>query len=575
MTVLQDRSHAEAPEASEAPAPPASPVVAPRADLWLDTSDHKRLGLLFIYASLLFLVIAGAVGLVVGAKQVSPSLNLAQDRWLRLYSIHTMASVLLFLTALWIGLATYVVPLQIGSGRLATPRIAATGLWLYLVGGSLFFTSYIIGQVNGQGIIQPHPIAHVPGGVDTATNLWIVSMALIAIGFLFVSASLFTTVAMLRTDGMTLLRAPAFSWATMVASAITLLSTPVFLAGLLLVYLDQHFGGSLFDLPATPASSPVWQHLVWLYGRPDVFLLTLVALGAASDIVATHAHRPLLDHRAVLAALGLFGVLSLTVFALGDSVTNAVIVPTYAVGTSLVVLPLGVTVLMWLGTLAKGRPRFHVSLLFVAGAILLWIAGAANAVGAAAKGVPGYRGNSAWIAGNVHVVVFGAPTLLAVGALYHWAPKIWGRRLNGFLGGLVFLALFAGLLASGLAYYFLGYNGAQLGQLDQITSYQKGLYGLAEAGGAVTVLGVLILVVDLVASIGRRRGAVAGDDPYEGLTLEWATSSPPPRHGFDNVPEVRSAAPLIHLRAASAGGPPGAGGSAPADQTAIGSKAGS
>lgn len=572
MTLLEERPEAEAREA------PLAPVAPVRAETWLDTSDHKRLGLLFVYAALTFVVAGGGLGLVIGAKQVSPGLGLAADHWVRLYSMHTMVSVLLFVTAIWLGLATYVVPLQIGAGRLAAPRLLATGFWMYLIGGGCFIASYIVGNVNGTGITQSVPIAHVPGGVNTATSLWIVSLAVISAGFLLASASLFVTVAALRTDGMTLLRLPAFSWATLVASAVTMLATPVFLGGLLLLYLDQHFGGNLFDFPRSRAALPIWQHTLWLYGRPDVFLLTLIGLGAASDIVATHARRPLLDHRATLLALGLFGALSLTTFGVGDTATNAVVVPTYAVLTCLVIAPLGVTVLLWLGTMAKGRPQFHVSLLFVVGAVLLWVAGAANAVGAAIQGVNGFHGNSAWVAGNAHVVVFGAPTLLAVGALYHWAPKMWGRRLNALLGTLAFLSLFTGLLASGLAYYFLGYNGAQLGQLDKITSYQKGLYGVAEAGGVLVVLGVLILLADLAGSVAGKRGIEAGDDPYEGQTLEWATTSPPPRHGFDFVPEVRSAAPLLHLRAsggagAGAGGGAGAGAGDP-EQNALTSKAG-
>jgi heme/copper-type cytochrome/quinol oxidase subunit 1 len=180
---------------------------------------------------------------------------------------------------------------------------------------------------------------------------------------------------------------------------------------------------------------------------------------------------------------------------------------------------------------------------------VLWLLSAANAVAAAVKNVPGRGGASAWGVGNIHVVVAGAPTLLAFGALYHWGPKMWGRRLSAALGALAFLCLLGGFAASGMAGYLLGYNGSPMGLLPDPTSYQKGLAALGEAGGALVVLGVLAVVVDLVMSVAGRRGDESGDDPYQGVTLEWATSSPPAREGFESVPEVRSAVPLLDVRA--------------------------
>jgi cytochrome c oxidase subunit 1 len=541
MTLLQDRPETEA---AEVPSPPVSAAVT---ETWLNTTDHKRIGLLFVYASLLFLLGAGVLGLIAGAQQTAPSLGLSPESWSRLYGLHTQMTVLLFLTPIWIGLAAYVVPLQIGSGHVAVPRMLATGFWLYLVGGGMFVAAFIVAEVNGGTIVTSSPIAAITGGANDATNLWIMSLGVMSIGFLLALASLFTTIVTMRTDGMTMRRLPAFTWSVLVASAVTFVATPIFIGGLLLFGIDEHFGGTLFTA-ASRAGVPIWQHTVWLYGRPDVYLLTLVALGAATDIVVTHARRPVINQTALMVALALIGLVSLTSFASSESVTRAVIVPTYSAVTALVVIPIGLVVLLWLGTMGLGRPRFNVSLLFVVGSILLWLIGGANVIVATVRGVKGFNGNSAWVAGNAHMVVFGPPTLLAVGAIYHWGPKMWGRRLNLGLGALTWLCLIAGFVCSGMGYYLLGYNGAPLGQIIGATSYQKGLYGLSEAGGALIALGVLVMIADIVISVSLRRGPVAGNDPYDGLTLEWATTSPPPRWGFDSVIEVRSEAPLYVTR---------------------------
>ena len=244
-------------------------------------------------------------------------------------------------------------------------------------------------------------------------------------------------------------------------------------------------------------------------------------------------------------------ILSLGAWAAGASAATAVVLPTYSVLTALVAAPAGVLVLMWLGTLREGKPRPHITLVYVGAYLLLVLFGVANTVVAAVVKVDA---GTAWSTGHIHVVVLGAPVLLAFAAVHHWAPKIWGRQLSQALGGLEVLLLLGGFLVMGLADYLLGYDGAPWHVAD---IGGKGSWLALErlgAGGAVLVmLGVVVFVLNLLGSVAGGRGTPAVDDPWEGHTLEWATTSPPPAHNFDAVPDVRSAEPVSHLAEGAAG----------------------
>ena len=520
---------------------------APVPSGWVSTADHKRLGTLFLVGAFAFLIVGGVVGGVLRAELLSEGaqVDLAYGR---VFSLHATVSALLFLGPAWVGVATWVVPLQIGATRLAFPRLHAFALWLFLLGGALLLAAHAVGTPLAD-LSASTPEASPEGGAGTATDVAVMGMVLVAASMILASMSLAVTVLKLRTVGLTLRRAPLFTWAVLITSLATLLSTPVFLAGLVLLWLDRHFGGQL--LAAGAAAKGVWRHTLWLFGRPEAYLALLPGLGAACDIVATHARRRLFGSDTARGAMVAFAALAFTAWAAGGEVIDALVLPTYTPLTALVALPVAVVALVWLRTAVQSRPRPHVSVLFVAAFLALAGAGAVHVLAAALAEVRG----QAWTTGHLHTVAFGAPTMLLFAAVYHWAPKILGCHLSPKLGAACFLALFGGFFLLGLGSYLLGYDGAPAHVRDYpVTASGPTFSAVAAVGTALVLLGALAFVLDVAKAALFRRGEEAGADPYEGLTLEWATPSPPPPQNFEQLPEVRSDQPLLDLRTAAGSG---------------------
>ena len=524
----------------------------------LTTGDHKRIGRAFLVAATLFVLVSTVIGVILEIELSAKGVTIVGNYYVRLFNLHSTTGALLFLPGLFLGLAFYVVPLQIGARRLAFPRLGALAFWSYVGGGLLLLSAYTFGTPNGYGIASS-VAPHVVKGVGRATDLWVSSMALITLAMLLAAITLFVTVLKLRVEGMTMSRVPAFSWSVLAVSAATLLSAPVFLAGLLILYLDQHFaGGALAGKQIN--GNLVWQHLLWLYGRPDVYLVAVPCLGALTDVVHTHAHRPLLQPTAAKGLIFLAAVLSFGIVASDDSIQRAVLIPTPSVLSVAVVIPIGLLALLWLGTIRPNELRLHVSLLYLAGFLLLLVAGAVNTAIAPSQHLVGGTAGSEWTVGQVHALLFAAPTLALFAGVYHWSPKIWGRGLNQLLGALQALLLLGGFLVTSLGAWLAGYDGAVWhiddytgAKADHYTNYAK----LASAGGVLVVLGLLVFLLNVGLTWQRVRGEHVEDfeaDPYEGPTLEWATTSPPPPHNFDRVPEIRSDAPAADARAARSGG---------------------
>lgn len=555
MTLTTDRpalpSGVDTPWVSEAAVVPESPFT---------TSDHKRIGRYYIGAGLFFVLFGTVIAVLLELQLSSSGISVTGAEYDRLFNLHSTVSSLLFLPLLFTGLATYLVPLQIGAGRLAFPRVQALALWGTVVGGLLLLSSYLIGKPRGWGIAFPTALPFVKAGTSRATDLWTASLMLIALCSVLSAANLLTTVVKLRVPGLTMSRVPAFTWSVLAVSAGVLLATPVFVGGLLLLYIDQHFHGGVFS-PDQLNANLVWQHLVWLYGRPDVYLVVVPALGALTDVVATHARRPLLEPVVAKGLIFATMVLGFGIIAADKSVEQAVLLPTPTVLSLLVAAPIGLLVLLWLGTVRPDSLRFHVSLLYLVGFVLLLVAGAVNGLIAPSQHLHGglSGAGSAWTVGQVHAVLFGAPTLAAFAALYHWSPKIYGRGLNTLLGILQWLLLLGGFVVTALGSWLAGYDGAPW----HVTTYTGPHastwfdYGkLATAGGLLVAMGLLTFVANAAMTWQIARHTAPADrpaDPYGASTLEWAAASPPDEDNFDLVPDVRSDAPLADWRAATAG----------------------
>jgi len=562
MTMTEARPAAGATSTSQAP--PPSPV----GEAVVDSADHKVIGLVLIGSSLLAFLLLRTVGSALGAELVSSGSQVVGENSRRLYSLYETGIVMLWVAPVWLGLATYLLPLQIGSSRLAFPRLQALALWTHVGGAGLFVAGHLLDPPPGLGLSGRHPMQAPVGGVNAGTNLILASFMLMGLAGLIAAGNLLATALTLRADGMTLARMPLFSWGVVAASAGSLLATPVFLASSFLLYLDLHFAGtSMFA--AGRGSGLVWQKGLWLYGRPEALLVLVPALGAACDIVVTAARRsltappppplpqglkaklpplpglvtPLAGH--VLAAGALFAT---TGFALLTWVQDrhgldAVILPTASVPTALVAGAAGLLVLLWMNTLREGSVKPSLALAFVGAALLVGAVAAANAVIAGFADVHG----KALGQGMVDLVMVGVPSLIAFGALHHWAKKLFGVALSVPAGGLVLLGSLGGTLALGIGQSIAGYAGAD-GQATEAMGDAKTGFALAQAGQVLLLLAGILTALDVTRAVVKgRQGKATPADLSDGVTLEWAASSPPSAFNFTDLPEIRSEAPLGDL----------------------------
>ena len=539
---------------------PAQPALD-LPDPWPKGTDHKYIGSLYVAAAVVFLVAGVAMALLMRAQLATPEAEILGDRTYRqLFTLHGVFSVFLFLLPMWLGLASAIVPLQVGAARLAFPRLHAMSFWLFLTGGVMVCIAPALSDVfHGWALSDPIPVKlGLPG---QGPDFLLLGLVLVCIAAVVVVVNLIVTVLQLRPPGMTLRRIPVFSWSMMVSGAVLLFALPLLVGAFGLLFVDRHYGTSIFSgFTGSRGGNPLlWPRLFWFAAYPMLWALLIPALGAVSEIVSTFAGRPLFSRDRASAALVGVGVLSFAGWG-SEVETLERARPLFILGALVVLAPVALLVLNWLATLRVAgqegdryalRQRFTATpMLWALGMLPVLGLGVAASVISALDASRDAHANY-WQTGQQHALFFGAATIGAVAALSFWGPKIWGRRLSDALGKLEILAVVGGTLLTVVGMLMLGIQD-MLVHTSTFDSGDEWALGnlVVSAGAAIAGLGLVVLVLDLLASIVARRGTAAGADPWGGQTLEWATTSPPPRHNFDALPEIHSGTPLLDLRTA-------------------------
>jgi cytochrome c oxidase subunit 1 len=516
---------------------------------WITTTDHKKIGILYVINSFFFFFLAGLLALGVRSELAQPGLQLVTDQtYNELFSMHGTAMIFLFIIPVLAGFGNYIVPLQIGAPDMAFPRINALSFWMLPLAGILLFSGFITGGTAAAGwtsyspLAQDRPLASVGSGQD----LWIVALVLIGTSSILGSINFLVTIFKMRAPGMTLFRMPIMVWTMLVTSVLVLMATPVITSALIMLFIDRNYGGAFFD-PRVGGDAILYQNVFWFYSHPAVYVMILPAMGMISEILPVFSRKPLFGYKAFIFATAGIGALGFSVWAHHMFTTGAVYLPFFSLMTFLIAVPTGVKMFNWVFTLWRGQLMLNTPLLFALGFLSMFLIGGINGAFSAAVPVDFALHDTYWVVAHLHYVLFGGSVFGLMAGFYYWFPKMTGRMLNETIGKVQFVLMFIGFNLTFFPMHELGLAGMP----RRIADYSSAagwndLNLLATIGGFTIAASMLPFLWNVFISL--RSGRPAGDDPWQGNTLEWATTSPPPAYNFDRLPDIRSERPVFDLR---------------------------
>ncbi len=526
---------------------PAAPAYRSGLLEWLTTTDHKKIGMMYLVNSFLFFLLGGTFALGVRAELAQPGLQFVNEQtYNQLFTMHASLMLFLFIIPILAGFGNYLVPLMIGAPDMAFPRINALSFWLLPLAGILMLSGFLTpGGAAANGWVSYPPLSG-PNFSGTGEDLWLLAVALIGTSSILGAINFLVTIFKMRAPGMTMFRLPIMVWTILVTSVLVLMATPVLTSGIVMLFIDRNYGGHFFD-PANGGNPVLWQNIFWFYSHPAVYIMILPAMGIISEILPVFARKPLFGYKAFIFATAAIGALGFSVWAHHMFTTGAVVLPFFSLMTFLIAVPTGVKMFNWIATMWRGQLTFSTPLLYAVGFLAMFLIGGINGAFSAAVPVDFAIHDTYWVVAHLHYVLFGGSVFGVMAGIYFWFPKMTGRMLNETLGKVQFVLMLIGFNMTFFPMHQLGLAGMPRRIADYSASAGwSDLNLVASIGGFIIAFSMLPFLFNVFISL--RNGRLAGDDPWEANTLEWATSSPPPPYNFDHLPDIRSERPVFDTR---------------------------
>jgi cytochrome c oxidase subunit I len=515
---------------------------------WITTTDHKKIGILYLAATFLFFILGGTEALIMRAQLAQPNGTLVDpDTYNALVTMHGSTMIFLFVVPVLAGFGNYLVPLMIGARDMAFPRLNALSFWLLLFGGIAFYASVFF-QPPTAGWTAYAPLSDSAYSSSGGMDAWIFMIHLTGLSSLLGAINFTATIHNMRAKGMGWGRMPLFVWTILVYSYLLIVAIPSIAAAVTMLLTDRHFGTSFFD--ATGGGDPMlWQHLFWFFGHPEVYIMALPAFGMISEILPVFAQKPIFGYKAIAAATVAIAFLGLLVWAHHMFATPlpTVVLAFFMLSSFTIAVPTGIKIFNWIATLWRGQIVFKTPLYFAAALPALFVIGGISGVILAIFPVDWQLTDTYFVVAHLHYVLFGGSVFGIFAGLYYWYPKITGRLMSESLGKLSFWLMFIGFNMTFLVQHSAGLSGMPRRVYDYPADQGLTAYNLISSIGAF-ILGIGVLVTVINAIVSLKRGLKAGNDPWRGNTLEWFTPSPPPENNFDVVPRVRSVEPMKDIR---------------------------